>query len=175
MSEPGIDQLKVALHEKIRLGEQLLIRLSKLDKIDGLSKLHKKVKQEINFLQKVRNLPLIFQKSNSFIKSLINIFIIFPFQITAKSPKKEHLMCTNLHHFNALVNYMEEHYADCVATMQNFHYRGYEEGDEIPFGATQCPSKITVDAVTHKKQTWVKVIARNPRALTQLSAGLFLF
>lgn len=55
MSEPGIDELKVALHEKIRLGEQLLVRLSKLDKIDGLGKLHKKVKQEINFLHKVWN------------------------------------------------------------------------------------------------------------------------
>jgi len=81
-------------------------------------------------------------------------------------------MCTNLHHFNALVNYMEEHYQDCNSTMQNFHYRGYDDDDEeIPFGAPQTPSKVTVDAVTNKRQTWVKVIARNPRALTQLSAG----
>jgi len=55
MSEPDIDQLKVALHGKIRLGEQLLVRLSQLDKIEGVSKLRKKVKQEINFLQKVKN------------------------------------------------------------------------------------------------------------------------
>jgi hypothetical protein len=56
MSEPDIEQLKIALHGKIRLGEQLLVRLSQLDRIEGISKLHKKVKQEINFLQKVRDL-----------------------------------------------------------------------------------------------------------------------
>ncbi|XP_059489612.1 UPF0415 protein C7orf25 [Neocloeon triangulifer] len=146
MSLLEIEELRNALEEKISLGEELIARISHLANIEGIGKLHKKVKQEINFLQKV----------------------------ISKSPKKEHLMCTNLHHFTALVIYMESHYADCVSTLQNFHYRNTEEdleNGEIAFGASPQPCKITVDVVTHKRQIWVKVIARNPRALTQLSAG----
>ncbi|CAB3359262.1 Hypothetical predicted protein [Cloeon dipterum] len=124
MSSLVEEDLKIALDEKISLGEELLAKVAHLDQIEGISKLYKKVKQEIIFLKKV----------------------------ISKNPKKEHLMCTNLHHFSALIKYMETNY-------------------EESFGSSNQPCKITVDVVTHKRNQWVKVIARNPRALTQLSAG----
>ncbi|XP_065336960.1 UPF0415 protein C7orf25 [Cloeon dipterum] len=144
MSSLVEEDLKIALDEKISLGEELLAKVAQLDQIEGISKLYKKVKQEIIFLKKV----------------------------ISKNPKKEHLMCTNLHHFSALIKYMETNYEECVSTLQNFQFRNNCNSSlERSFGSSNQPCKITVDVVTHKRNQWVKVIARNPRALTQLSAG----
>lgn len=94
-------------------------------------------------------------------------------------------MCTNLHHFSALVSYLES-CEECNAVLQHFsfHYKpscdddnddssDENETEEVPFGTMieEGPSRINVDLVTRQKQRWVKVIARNPRALSQLSVG----
>lgn len=103
-------------------------------------------------------------------------------------------MCTNLHHFSALVSYLES-CEECGSVLQHFsfHYKPScdedyndssdddddeeddEDTDEVPFGTMieEGPSRINVDLVTKQKQRWVKVIARNPRALSQLSIGKF--
>lgn len=54
--------LQTELMNKIALGENLLVKLSVFDKVEGIGKLQKKIKQEINFLSKVKqkpNLPII--------------------------------------------------------------------------------------------------------------------
>lgn len=40
--------------EKIKFGEALIESLSNYSQIEGIQKLHRKIKQELNFLRKVR-------------------------------------------------------------------------------------------------------------------------
>jgi hypothetical protein len=77
-----------------------------------------------------------------------------------KAAKKEHLVCTNLLHFQALVSCLVGSY-DPVAVLQSFILTK-EDGNT---------KRICVDIVAEKGQQWIKVIARNPKALTQLSTG----
>lgn len=46
--------LKTLATEKIEYGENLIDGLSKFNSIEGVQKLHRKIKQELNFLKKVR-------------------------------------------------------------------------------------------------------------------------
>lgn len=48
-----MDLRKLAL-EKIEYGDNLMSSLSQFNGIEGIQKLHKKIKQELNFLKKVR-------------------------------------------------------------------------------------------------------------------------
>lgn len=103
------------------------------NEIKGLDKLESKVKQELNFLVKTK----------------------FSEQL-----KKEHLVCSNLHHLKALISKLisEE---KCDSVLEVYHYK--DEYDEN--------NKIWVDIVSHSKTKWTKVIARNPKALSQISKG----
>ncbi|XP_069702933.1 UPF0415 protein C7orf25 homolog isoform X2 [Periplaneta americana] len=78
----------------------------------------------------------------------------------SKAAKKEHLLCTNLHHFQALVSCLNSSH-DAVAVLQSF----------VVTKRDGSSKRICVDIVTEKGQEWVKVIARNPKALSQLSTG----
>jgi hypothetical protein len=80
--------------------------------------------------------------------------------MNSKKAKKEHLLCTNLHHFQALVSCFITS-CDCVAVLQSF----------VLTKADGSSKRICVDIVAEKGQKWIKVIARNPKALSQLSAG----
>jgi hypothetical protein len=89
------------------------------------------------------------------------MFISFSCQaVKSKEAKKEHLICTNLHHFQAVVSCLAAS-CGCVAVLQMF---GLKRAD----GSSK---RICVDVVAEKGQQWVKVIARNPKALYQLSTG----
>lgn len=46
--------LKTLAEEKINYGESLIVNLSQFNRIEGVQKLHRKIKQELNFLRKVR-------------------------------------------------------------------------------------------------------------------------
>ncbi|XP_023708856.1 UPF0415 protein C7orf25 homolog isoform X3 [Cryptotermes secundus] len=80
--------------------------------------------------------------------------------VKSKEAKKEHLLCTNLHHFQALVSCITGS-CSCVAVLETFVLK---KADGIL-------KRICVDIVAEKGQQWVKVIARNPKALSQLSTG----
>ena len=83
--------------------------------------------------------------------------------VTSKEAKKEHLLCTNLHHFEAVVSCLVSS-CSSVSVLHCF-----------TLNKTNGTSKrICVDIVAENGQCWIKVIARNPKALSQLSIGKLL-
>lgn len=78
----------------------------------------------------------------------------------ANTLKKEQLTCSNLHHYEAFVNCIlnDKH---CVSVLEGFNVEDNIVGRR----------KIYVDIVTEEKRKWRKVIARNPKALSQISVG----
>lgn len=69
--------------------------------------------------------------------------------------KKEHLQCSNLTHFSALINVLKT-LPDCQNINKVFLLDG---------------RKITVDIVSNNGLTWTKVIARHPRSVSQICMG----
>lgn len=128
-----MESLDNLFKEKIKSGENLITQINSsfLNDVSGIAKLKKKIKVEIQFLEKT-------MRSNKM--------------------KEEHLLCTNLHHFQALLNHAL--LQPCDSLLQHFFYF---QGDE------KC--KICVDIVSNKGQKWTKVISRNPKALSQISLG----
>ncbi|KAK5649905.1 hypothetical protein RI129_000934 [Pyrocoelia pectoralis] len=114
--------------EKIQFGETLLKTLSLHNKIEGIQKLGRKIKQELSFLEKISR---------------------------DESIKKEHLQCSNLTHFNALIQTLQE-LQNCQSVNKVFNLN---------------EKKISVDIICDGGLTWVKVVARNPKSLAQISAG----
>lgn len=47
------EELMLLLNDKINLGENLVVKLEPLNEIDGVTKLQRKIRQEIEFLRKV--------------------------------------------------------------------------------------------------------------------------
>jgi hypothetical protein len=116
--------------DKLKLANDLVNNLKVANSVEGVSKLEKKIKQEIKFLQKV--------------------------QKDKKVKTKDHLYCSNLLHLGALVQTLSsaEH---PVAVLK-------------VFAAENC-RKVIVDLVANDGHLWVKVIARNARALELHSRG----
>lgn len=79
--------------------------------------------------------------------------------------KVEHVKCTNLGHLEALVNCLLENCEGCTNILETL---------ELRTSAGEA-KKVCVDIIANNGQTWIKVIARNPKALTLLSAGKFPF
>lgn len=75
--------------------------------------------------------------------------------------KKEHLNCSNLHFFKALVQEIKKQH-NCEAVLETFLYKSCVENEK----------RLTVDIVSHEGQRWVKVIARKPLALHQIFIGI---
>lgn len=69
--------------------------------------------------------------------------------------KKEHLQCSNLTHFAALI--------DTLGTVN-----GIQSVNKV---FTVDDRKITVDIVCENGLSWVKVVARNPKSITQICMG----
>ncbi|XP_011344540.1 UPF0415 protein C7orf25 homolog [Ooceraea biroi] len=69
--------------------------------------------------------------------------------------KKEHLQSTNLIHLNAMVDRLSCA-KDPISVMKPFKYQ---------------KSRLEVDIVCNNGASWVKVVARNARALTMISLG----
>ena len=76
------EELRKDLKEKIELGQGLLQKLDNngLKKVQGISKLEKKVKQEVKFLER------------------------FEDEKTFKKLKKEHISCSNLVHLESFIS-----------------------------------------------------------------------
>ncbi|CAB0002252.1 unnamed protein product [Nesidiocoris tenuis] len=71
--------------------------------------------------------------------------------------KKEHLASSNIHHYSAIVSYVKQS-ENCVSLLEVFKYEDEDAGKK----------KISVDVVSCGKSKWTKVIARNPKALSQI-------
>lgn len=72
-----------------------------------------------------------------------------------KSLKKEHLQCSNLTHFSALVNVLKK-----VENVQSVN-KVFMLDDR----------KVTVDILCDNGVTWMKVIARNPKSVSRICEG----
>jgi len=124
--------------EKIDLGHSLLelINSNELKKVQGISKLEKKVRQEVKFLEK-------FKDSKRFQKL-----------------KKEHINCSNLVHLESFISQIFL-VKNPTAVLHPFNL--------CKDGAIQ--KKVVVDIVCEEGRVWVKVVARNPKALDLNSQG----
>lgn len=133
--------------QKITFGNNLLERAKKFKRLEGMPKLQRNIKQEIKFLEKV-----------SFHLSLSQLLIIRKFFqiLMTKSYKKEHLHCSNLSHFTAVLNVLE-YTKDNVSVMKVFK--------------SSANRNVVVDIVCDNGLKWVKVVARNPKSLSQISMG----
>lgn len=120
--------LKDLAKKKIIFGEELINSIEIFKQIEGSQKLTRKINQELKFLRKAH-------KNNSL--------------------KKEHLQCSNLTHFSALVNTLRT-VEKCQSVNKVFVLDG---------------RKITVDIISDGGLTWTKVIARNPKSVSQICMG----
>ena len=148
------EELRKDLREKIDLGHGLLQKLDNngLKNVQGIAKLEKKVKQEVKFLEK------------------------FEDEITFLKLKKEHISCSNLVHLESFISqiFLVE---NPTAVMQPFNLWSKGETNWVIFKLKNVPAdgsvikKVVVDIICDKGKTWVKVVARNPRALDLNSQG----
>lgn len=74
--------------------------------------------------------------------------------------KKEHLICSNLHFYKAIIEEAVNQ-TECEAVLKTYSYKVGDSNKK----------RLTVDVVSCKGQRWVKVIARNPLALHQIFRG----
>lgn len=122
------EELMLLLNDKINLGENLVVKLEPLNEIDGVTKLQRKIRQEIEFLRKLRK---------------------------SKNVKIEQLSCSNLRHLGAMVELTLR--PGVIAVCKIFHIND--------------SSKLVIDIISEEGRVWTKVIARNPKSLSALSAG----
>ena len=131
-------ELSSLLSDKVLLGQSLLQILSsspELQAVSGVTKLEKKIRQELKFLQRFAG--------GSGVKKL----------------KKEHLQCSNLQNLSAIVQCLS-------STKSPLHVLR-----PFPLFADNEEKKVTVDVVGENGARWVKVVARNPKALDLNSSG----
>ncbi|KAL1505890.1 hypothetical protein ABEB36_005344 [Hypothenemus hampei] len=122
------ENIYVMAEEKIKFGENLMTIINKQGDIDGFQKLIRKINQEVKFLKKVyKNGHL----------------------------KMEHLQCSNLKHFSALVETLKT-VDNCISVNKVLILED---------------RKIIVDIICDHGLTWMKVIARNPKSLSQIYMG----
>ena len=120
------------IDDKLKLANELVNKLKVVKDVDGVSKLEKKIKQEIKFLQKIEK--------------------------DKKVKTKDHLYCSNLLHLGALVQTLSES-ENPVSVLKVFGK------------ISESSRKIVVDLVANEGNLWIKVIARNARALELHSRG----
>ncbi|XP_044259832.1 UPF0415 protein C7orf25 homolog [Tribolium madens] len=120
-------KLRELVLEKISFGEELIKTIEKHN-LEGIQKLKRKIHQELKFLGQV---------------------------IKTGKIKKEHIQCSNLTHFSAVVNTLNKvEKCLCVNKVVMLDDR-----------------KITIDIICDDGLTWMKVIARNPKSLSQICMG----
>ncbi|XP_063909790.1 UPF0415 protein C7orf25 homolog [Zophobas morio] len=114
--------------EKIKFGEELIATIHKYKNLEGIQKLQRKITQELNFLRQI---------------------------VKSGKIKKEHIQCSNLTHFSAVVNTLGN-IEKCVCVNKV---------------VVLDDRKIVIDIICDGGLTWMKVIARNPKSLSQICMG----
>jgi hypothetical protein len=121
-------KLRELVVEKIAFGEKLINSIEKYKSLEGIQKLQRKISQELNFLKQIDKTGKI---------------------------KKEHIQCSNLTHFSAVVKTISS-VSKCISVNKVMML------DD---------RKITIDIICDDGLTWMKVIARNPKSLSQICMG----
>lgn len=116
--------------EKIALGRNLIEQLDQYKSIPGTQKIQRKINQEIKFLQKV---------------------------VSTNSIKLNHVMCSNLTHYQFLVKILEFQ-KDVVHI-------------DCGFPVEERNNPLRVDIVCDNGLKWIKAIARNSKSLTDAANG----
>ncbi|KAJ8913864.1 hypothetical protein NQ315_003773 [Exocentrus adspersus] len=114
---------------KIKFGESLIKCINEFKDINGSPKLRRKINQEVTFLKKA---------------------------VRSNTLKNEYLQCSNLTHYAAVIDVLQQLVKKCQAVNKVFILNN---------------KKITVDIISNDGLTWIKVIARNPKALSQICMG----
>jgi len=113
------------IEDKLKLANGLISNLEQMKEVDGVSKLEKKIRQEMKFLKKLQK------------------------QKNAKL--NDHLKCTNLVHLAAFVQTLTESENPSAVSKV--------------FSCVDNARKVIVDVVANDGFVWIKVVARNARAL----------
>ncbi|XP_054266670.1 UPF0415 protein C7orf25 homolog [Macrosteles quadrilineatus] len=128
--EKGFEEMQDDYKTHISEGQGLLLKLkeSSFCHVHGIDKLERKIKRDIMFLSET---------------------------LQNNKMKKEHLVCSNLHFYKAIID--EAQRQECEAVLKTFSYKLNEK-----------VLRLTVDIVSKEGHQWTKVIARNPFALHQI-------
>ena len=78
--------------------------------------------------------------------------------------KEEHVNSSNLLHLEAILHICE-HAPSVAAVQQGFCY--------LPKGTGSLSQSVLVDVIAHEGGTWVRVFARNRKAIHQKLLGLW--
>ncbi|XP_055911653.1 UPF0415 protein C7orf25 homolog isoform X1 [Eupeodes corollae] len=124
------ENIKKLAEEKIFLGKNLIEQLDQYKTIPGAQKIQRKINQEIKFLQKV---------------------------VSTNSIKLNHVMCSNLTHYQFLVKILELQ-KDVVHI-------------DCGFPVEERNNPLRVDIVCENGLKWIKAIARNSKSLTDAANG----
>ncbi|XP_055305654.1 UPF0415 protein C7orf25 homolog isoform X2 [Sitodiplosis mosellana] len=111
----------------------------------------KKLIERLNLLTHIQGVGKVQKKISAEISTLKNAII-------SKRLKINHIACSNLVHFSYLVKVLEET-NDVVGVDFPIKLRGSQK------------STIRIDIVANNGKTWIKVIARNPKALNDIALG----
>lgn len=141
--------------EKILWGWHMTEQLKLVEKVEGVDKLIRKIQQEVKFLKKVKYFSTTKRSSVARDSNNIICYIISNKVRSTGNVKKEHLQSTNLIHLNAIVERLLAA-NEPVNVLKPFKYQN---------------TKLEVDIVCDGGSSWVKVIARNAKALTLISRG----
>ncbi|XP_064212219.1 UPF0415 protein C7orf25 homolog isoform X2 [Tribolium castaneum] len=127
MGSENVELCQLVL-EKLAFGENLIKTIDKHRDLDGVQKLKRKIRQELNFLSQVLKTGKI---------------------------KKEHVQCSNLTHFSAVIETLNQ-VEKCLSVNKT---------------VMLDDRKITIDLICDDGLTWMKVIARNAKSLSQICMG----
>lgn len=141
---------------KIAKGHQLIFDLNQLDPISGTKRLQKRITAEINFLQKV-TLQSVEVNTNGF-KDFLWLILPFYQAVDSKTLKIENILCSNLIHFEFLIRVLKR--AQNVQSV-DFPVKTGEDQD----------IKLRIDIIADDGATWIKVIARNSKAINDIALG----
>lgn len=125
-----VENIQNLADEKIALGRNLIEQLDQYKSIPGTQKIQRKINQEIKFLQKV---------------------------VSTNSIKLNHVMCSNLTHYQFLVKILEFQ-KDVVHI-------------DCGFPVEERNNPLRVDIVCDNGLKWIKAIARNSKSLTDAANG----
>lgn len=144
---PSISSLA---QNNILLANELIGKLKSYSHIDGVKKIERQICQEIKFLQKVLFSVI------EWVKSLSTFFL--PQKLSSKQLTINHILGSNLAHYNFLITVLER-------TDQIQH-------TDYPVKVDGTPkSLVRIDIVCDTGATWIKVIARNSKAISNVVNG----
>lgn len=130
-----------SLLAKVQETEDLHQICEQMTNVPGRFRLQRKIQAELQFLRKLSNHP--------------------------EKLKEEHLRSSNLFHLSAIVTCCSQ-MPGIVKILEPFNY---VEEIEFPGEIHAAHKRVVVDVVCDYGGTWIKVVARNPRALLQSSLG----